>query len=94
MVRIVVLLVGTFCCFAMLKLKDTAFLLCSYHKAQKRLRQMGRPEIDVSIERLKLRQNIEDEIKNFLWQRGFQRVSLSMNKKTEWNRELQLYERK
>jgi hypothetical protein len=55
---------------------------------------MGRPEIDVSIERLKLRQNIENEIKNFLWQRGFQRVSLSMNKKTEWNRELQLYERK
>jgi len=55
---------------------------------------MGRPEIDVSSDRLKLRPNIEQEIDVILQANGFQKVSFSSTEKTEWNRTLELYERK
>lgn len=56
---------------------------------------MGRTEIDVSSERLKLRQNIEEEIDSILHANGFRNVAFSTpHKKTQWNRKLQLYERK
>lgn len=56
---------------------------------------MGRPEMDVSSDRLKLRPNIEKEIDAILSSCGFAMVSLpSTTEKTQWNRTLELYERK
>lgn len=67
----------------------------SYRKAQKRLRKLGRPEIDISSDRLKLRPNIEKEIDQILQSNGFEKVSCcSPNDRTEWNRSIELYERK
>ena len=54
---------------------------------------MGRPEIDVSSDRLKLRPNIEKEIDVILSSAGFQKVSLVSNERTKWKRTLELYER-
>jgi len=62
---------------------------------------MGRPEIDVSSTRLKMRNDIENEIEKVVLGLGFQRVTLNVEDegqqqgdKTAWNRTLQLYERK
>ena len=62
---------------------------------------MGRPEIDVSSTRLKMRNDIENEIEKVVLECGFQRVTLNVEDegqqqgdKTVWNRTLQLYERK
>lgn len=62
---------------------------------------MGRPEIDVSSTRLKMRNDIEKEIEKVVVECGFQRVTLNaedegqhQGDKTAWNRTLQLYERK
>lgn len=62
---------------------------------------MGRPEIDVSSTRLKMRNDIENEIEKVVLGCGFCRVTLNMEDeeqqqgdKTAWNRTLQLYERK
>lgn len=65
-----------------------------YRKAMIRLRKMGRPEFNVSSDRLKLRRNIEKEIDAILQSAGFNRVSFSSEQKTEWNRSLELYERR
>jgi hypothetical protein len=63
---------------------------------------MERPEIDVSSTRLKMRNDIENEIEKVVLGCGFQRVTLNnvedegqqQGDKTVWNRTLQLYERK
>jgi SAM-dependent methyltransferase len=65
-----------------------------YRKAATRLRKMGRPELNVSSDRLKLRPNIEEEMDAILQSAGFDRVAFSTQEKTEWNRTLELYERK
>lgn len=68
----------------------------SYRKASRRLRRMKRPEIDVSFERLKMRNDIENEIDKVVMGCGFRRVKLdgeAGEEKTAWNRTLQLYER-
>lgn len=65
-----------------------------YRKAMTRLRKMGRPALHVSSDRLKLRPNIEKEIDAILQLAGFNRVSFSSEQKTEWNRTLELYERR
>lgn len=61
---------------------------------------MGRLEIDVSSTRLKMRNDIENEIERVVLGCGFRRVTLNMEDegqhqgdKTAWNRTLQLYER-
>lgn len=61
---------------------------------------MGRPEIDVSSTRLKMRNDIENEIEKVVLGCGFRRVTLNVEDeghhqgdKTAWNRTLQLYER-
>lgn len=78
-----------------------------YRKANKRLRKMGRPEIeDVTSSRLKMRLDIEKGIDDTVIRCGFRRISLSemvddqradsKAKKdaiTSWNRSLYLYER-
>jgi hypothetical protein len=68
-------------------------LSISYKRAVKRLRKMGRPELDVSSDRLKLRPNIEEEIDAMLQSCGFHKVVFPSAEKTQWNRSLQLYER-
>jgi SAM-dependent methyltransferase len=65
-----------------------------YRKAMTRLRKMGRPELNATSDRLKLRPNIEEEIDAILQSAGFVRVAFSTQEKTEWNRTLELYERK
>jgi SAM-dependent methyltransferase len=65
-----------------------------YRKAMTRLRKIGRPELNVSSDRLKLRPNVEEEIDAILQWAGFDRVAFSNQEKTEWNRTLELYERK
>ena len=59
-----------------------------------RLRKMGRPEFDASCDNLKLRPKIEEEIDTILQSVGFRRVLFPSSTKTEWNRSLELYERK
>eukprot|EP00571_Detonula_confervacea_P014587 CAMPEP_0172309012 /NCGR_PEP_ID=MMETSP1058-20130122/9434_1 /TAXON_ID=83371 /ORGANISM="Detonula confervacea, Strain CCMP 353" /LENGTH=117 /DNA_ID=CAMNT_0013021559 /DNA_START=46 /DNA_END=399 /DNA_ORIENTATION=- len=78
-----------------------------YRKANKRLRKMGRPEInDVTSSRLKMRLDIEKGIESVAIRCGFRRVTLDeMNGEertdskantdavTSWNRSLFLFER-
>mmetsp|Transcript_28121 Transcript_28121/g.39552 ORF Transcript_28121/g.39552 Transcript_28121/m.39552 type:complete len:278 (+) Transcript_28121:80-913(+) len=71
-----------------------------YRNAMIRLRKMGRTELDVSNDRLKLRQNIEEEIDKIMNSNCFFRVQMDENdngksdpERTKWNRALQLYER-
>jgi len=71
-----------------------------YRKAKVRLRKMKRPEIDVSAERLKMRNQIENEIEKVVTGCGFRRVKIDLEAdeqvddvRTAWNRTLQLYER-
>jgi hypothetical protein len=53
----------------------------SYRSARVRLERLGRPDIpDISFDRLKMRQNIEQEIANVIISCGFQRVVLVENK--------------
>lgn len=56
-----------------------------------RLRKLGRPEFDVSSERLTLRPNLEQAIDKILQEAGFERVNVG-TPKTTWNRTLVLYE--
>lgn len=72
----------------------------NYRKVNVRLRKMKRPEIDVTIERLKMRADIENEIERVVTGCGFRRVKLDLDAgeqgddlRTSWNRTLQLYER-
>eukprot|EP00978_Attheya_sp_CCMP212_P009765 scaffold23255_cov59-Attheya_sp.AAC.3 len=52
-----------------------------YRSARVRLERLGRPDIpDISFDRLKMRQNIEQEIANVIISCGFQRVVLDENK--------------
>eukprot|EP00550_Attheya_septentrionalis_P010373 CAMPEP_0198281896 /NCGR_PEP_ID=MMETSP1449-20131203/1777_1 /TAXON_ID=420275 /ORGANISM="Attheya septentrionalis, Strain CCMP2084" /LENGTH=344 /DNA_ID=CAMNT_0043977899 /DNA_START=2174 /DNA_END=3208 /DNA_ORIENTATION=+ len=52
-----------------------------YRSARVRLERLGRPDIpDISFDRLKMRQNIEQEIANVIISCGFQRVVLVENK--------------
>ena len=65
-----------------------------YRTAMFRLRRMGQPELDISPERLRFRQNIEEEIEKIVLSYSFERVDLSSpDDKTAWNRSLRLYER-
>jgi hypothetical protein len=87
-------------------LKDVLHLLCKktrrflliepqpskcYRNALVRLRKMGRPEFDVTSERLHWRPTIEEEIQKTLEACGFRRVEETTSR-TTWNREIQLYE--
>jgi len=67
-----------------------------YRRAQTRLRKMGRPEIDASVERLKLRSNVEAEIESIFEAQGFRRVhpKEAGTNTTKWNRNIHLYEKK
>lgn len=73
-----------------------------------RLRKLGRPEVDVSTERLQLRENIEIEVDRILKDCGFDKVDISHQADTDtkentpkkdetnrtvWKRKLQLYRR-
>jgi hypothetical protein len=63
---------------------------------------MNRPEEDISLERLRMRNNIEVEIDKLLEEFGFERVVLDAkastegheNSRTKWKRNLQMYKRK
>ena len=79
----------------------------SYRKANKRLRKMGRQELDdVTSQRLKMRPDIEKEIDSIVIGCGFRRVSFTSadvdngsrehkndDAITTWNRHMHLYER-
>ena len=73
-----------------------------YGKVNVRLRKMNRPEEDISLERLKMRSNIEGEIDTVLEEFGFERVAIDDNatkegsedSRTKWKRNLQMYKRK
>lgn len=73
-----------------------------YGKVNVRLRKMNRPEEDISLERLRMRNNIEVEIDKLLEEFGFERVVLDAkastegheNSRTKWKRNLQMYKRK
>jgi 2-iminoacetate synthase ThiH len=66
----------------------------SYRNAATRLKKQGSPLVlDVSTERLQLRVNIEQEIDAIVASHGFQRVTITTGRRTEWNRSIRLYER-
>ena len=75
-----------------------------YGKVNVRLRKMNRPEEDISLERLKMRNNIELEIDKLLEAFEFERVIIDdenastdeghENSRTKWKRNLQMYKRK
>lgn len=73
-----------------------------YGKVNVRLRKMNRPEENISMERLKMRNNIEGEIDTVLEEFGFERVAIdekatkegSEHSRTKWKRNLQMYKRK
>lgn len=63
-----------------------------YRNAVVRLRKLGRPELDVSTERLKWRPAIEEHIQRTIEACGFHRVTVKeTNTRTAWNRDIQLY---
>ncbi|KAI2489494.1 Bicoid-interacting protein 3 (Bin3) [Fragilaria crotonensis] len=64
-----------------------------YRNAMIRLRKMGRPELDVSSDRLKWRLTLDDEIEKTLNNCLFQRV-LTDKELTSWNRSIHLYEKR
>jgi len=51
--------------------------ICSYKDINVRLRKLNRPEVDVSIKRLKLRGSIGDEIEQIMIECGFERIKNS-----------------
>ena len=57
---------------------------------------MHRPELDTSVDRLSWRKNLEPMIEETLNKAGFHRVSALSdgNERTNWNRSIQLYEKK
>ena len=71
-----------------------------------RLRKMNRPEEDISIERLRMRKNIEQDVDRVVSSFGFERVVVpqgsspgggsaeNMRSRTPWKRNLQMYRRK
>ena len=54
-------------------------LSCSYRSVNVRLRKLGRPEVDVSTERLQLRENIEYEVDRILKDFGFDKVDVDVD---------------
>lgn len=74
-----------------------------YRSVNIRLRRMNRPEEDISVERLKMRADIENEIDRVMQGFGFERVAISResrciassndDSRTKWKRNLQLYKR-
>lgn len=87
--------------------KTTRYLLLEpqpskcYRNAMIRLRKMGRPELNVSSERLKWRPKLEQEMEATLKEHSFHRVELNKDGeggdgavKTSWNRSIQLYEKR
>ena len=75
-----------------------------YRNVNSRLRKMNLQEIDVSVERLKMRCDIENEIEKVIINCGFERVDClrgthecdcidkdSSDDRTKWNRTLRLY---
>lgn len=64
-----------------------------YRNAVIRLRKMGRPELEVSSDRLKWRLKLDAEIEKTLKACSFQRV-LTGKELTSWNRSIHLYEKK
>lgn len=60
------------------------YAICSYRKANTRLRKMGRPELDdVTASRLTMRPDIEKEIESVISKCGFRRVTLEEVNKNE-----------
>ena len=64
-----------------------------YRNAMIRLRKMGRPELEVSSDRLKWRLTLDDKIEKTLNNCSFQRV-LTDKELTSWNRSIHLYEKR
>lgn len=67
-----------------------------YRNAVERLRKLGQADFDVSARRLRLRQNIEQEIQRIIISHSFRKVDLACGDtvdKTSWNRMLHLFER-
>jgi hypothetical protein len=66
-----------------------------YGRVNVRLRKMNRPEEDLSVARLKIRNNIEAEIDRILCECNFERVEVHDGRPYEilskWKRNLQLY---
>ncbi|GMI12924.1 hypothetical protein TrVE_jg13567 [Triparma verrucosa] len=62
-----------------------------YASANKRLRRMGREEIDLTECNL---EDLEGRIKRSIEECGFERVEEGKEKKTHWNRRLMLFKRK
>lgn len=66
-----------------------------YGRVNVRLRKMNRPEEDISIARLKIRNNIEAEIDRILCECNFTRVEVQEVRSSEilskWKRNIQLY---
>jgi SAM-dependent methyltransferase len=65
-----------------------------YRNAMTRLRKMGRPELEVSSERLQWRPKLEEEIGRTLNRCSFYLVELTGNKPTSWNRSISLYQKR
>ena len=76
-----------------------------YRSVNVRLRKMNRPEEDISIERLRMRKNIEQDVDRVVCSFGFERVVVPQGSspggggsenmsRTLWKRNLQMYRRK
>jgi 2-polyprenyl-3-methyl-5-hydroxy-6-metoxy-1,4-benzoquinol methylase len=64
-----------------------------YRNAMIRLRKMGRPELEVSSERLTWRPKLEEEIEKTFNSYSFYRV-FGGKERTSWNRSIHLYEKR
>ena len=68
-----------------------------YRSVNVRLRRMNRPEEDISVDRLKMRENIEESIDRVVTSFGFKKVTIPndevQNSRTKWKRKLQIYKR-
>ncbi len=56
---------------------------CSYKNINVRLRKLNRPELDVSMKRLKLRGSIGDEIEEIMRDCGFERIKCLISSTTQ-----------
>lgn len=79
--------------------KSTRYLIIEpqpskcYRNAMIRLRKMGRPELDVSSERLTWRTKLDEEIEKTLNCYSFYRI-FGGKERTSWNRSIHLYEKR
>ena len=64
-----------------------------YRNAMIRLRKMGRPELDVSSEKLQWRPKLDEEIEKTLNRYSFYQVKKD-KERTSWNRSIHLYEKR